>query len=93
MREVPARPSRGLKSDFSDVLGSGAGSARSTRQIEVRMKGVYATGCEIASYSGQHDEMLIIGTLADRLIRLFRSCPVTARSIFFVSLRRNALSW
>ena len=30
------------------------------------MAAVYAIGSEIASYSGRHDQMLIIGTLADR---------------------------
>src|SRR5258705_2538606 len=49
MRAVPARPSRELKSDFSDVLGSRAGSARSTRQAIIRMGGFYAVMPEIAS--------------------------------------------
>src|SRR5712664_46357 len=37
------------RSDFSDVLGSGAGSARSARQTIIRMAGVYAIVPEIAS--------------------------------------------
>src|SRR5258708_14189907 len=36
------------KSDFSDVLGSGAGSARSTSKSIIRMAGVYATHPKIA---------------------------------------------
>jgi hypothetical protein len=40
-------------------LGSGAGSARSTRQTTIRMGGVYAVKPEIASQSGQHDKTLI----------------------------------
>jgi hypothetical protein len=59
MREVPARPSRGLKSDFSDVLGSGAGSARSTSKSIIRMGGVYAVLAKIATEYGQRDKMLM----------------------------------
>jgi len=73
MRELPARPSRERKSDFSDVLGSGAGSARSTRQIEVRMPAVYTALPEIASKSRQHDKILTKATAADQLSRLIRS--------------------
>jgi hypothetical protein len=54
MRVVPARPSRGLKSDFSDVLGRGAGSARSTSESIVRMAGVYTAMREIASETHIH---------------------------------------
>src|SRR5665213_4616059 len=38
-----------FRSDFSDVLGSRAGSARSTSKSIVRMRGVYANLAEIAS--------------------------------------------
>src|ERR1700730_6095268 len=59
MRVVPARSSGKPKdlraktvartqSDFSDVLGSGAGSARSTSKSIVRMGGVYAAIAKIA---------------------------------------------
>jgi len=62
MREcakVPARPSREPKSDFNDVLGSGAGSARSTSKSIIRMGGVYALLAKIATEYGQRDKMLI----------------------------------
>src|SRR5579863_8578877 len=44
---------------FQRCLGSRAGSARSTRQTIIRMSGMYAVNPEIASYSGQHDQLLI----------------------------------
>src|SRR6202047_117447 len=38
-----------VKSDFNDVLGRGAGSARSTSKSIIRMAGMYAAHGEIAS--------------------------------------------
>ena len=85
MRAVPARPSRGLKSDFSDVLGRGAGSARSTSKSTIRMGGVYAAQPKIASESGRPDKSLIKGAANDQPSRLICS-SVTTRSTFSVLL-------